>query len=126
MQEDTALLGWMETGRGKGTCLLLQGWQHSGWAPSHLKLLSQKASGCALRGRWAAARMGLCLRSIADPKALVLGEEQHQGPITGAGPTGRALYHMPGVARGHGTLKAARPEAWQWGGHMEGRVGEKG
>lgn len=30
---------------------------------------------------------------------------------------------MPGVARGHGTLKAARPEAWQWGGHMEGRVG---
>lgn len=67
--------------------------------------------------------MGLCLRDMADPQALVLGVGQHQGPITGAGPTGRALHHMPGVARGHGTLKAARPEAWQWGGHMEGRVG---
>lgn len=52
-------------------------------------------------------RMGLHLRGMTDPQALAL--EQ--------GPKG-VLHQRPGVARGHGTPNAARPEG-QGGGSQE-------
>lgn len=101
-------------------------WQHSGWAPS-LELLAQAASGCALGDKWAAARHtqdGSRLRGMADPQVLVLGEGSHQRPVPGVGPAGRAVHHMPGVARRRGTRKVARSEAWKWGGYVEGSTGQ--
>lgn len=89
--------------------------------------LAQADSGCALRGKWAAARHtqdGSRLRGMADLQVLVLGEGLHQGPVPGVGPTGRATHHMPGVARRRDTRKVVRSEAWQWGGYVEGSTGQ--
>lgn len=102
-------------------------WQYSVWVPPPPELLAQAASGCALGGKWAAARHtqdGSRLRGMADLQVLVLGEGSHQGSVPGVGPAGKATHHMPGVARRRGTQKVARSEAWQWGGYVEGSTGQ--